>query len=557
MEAKLVVLPHSARQAARWEEAASSNGEQHLASVPSSALSDVRQNPPGQDAAKSVSHPAKAPQFYSADGLQRQVSVAAGVAIAVTAGSLTNALNQAPLYEGNFEITAETVTAPDASRTPAVKSAIADVTQPTPISETAVRVLESPKLLDPIIKEYQRQDPNFDYATFVHNLDIRVQGQTLQVTYRDTDPDKVRWVLDELSQAYTTYGQRCQDSSCLGIQFIQEQIPKVQERVNARRAELQKFYAEQGLNSVDTQLKLFSARSVEIARQEATLEGSLNEARDQYQQLQQRMALKPDEAVALNILGQDARYRMMLEAFQTVDRKIAIAYSSLQPNTPALQALYEQQQILANQLYTEAPLVLERFITNPNANLQDPVLQEKPYAELLQQSMIMANHIQVLQIRQETLTDVKTTLAKQRNQLATVLRQYGDLQLKLQAEMGILQQYADRLETLQQQAPEVQQTWQLTNAPDLTSDILGQPLAQIPDFQRNLAIGALVGVLLGVALAAVLDKRRTIAQTIDENPDLSSGQSAGYSGTVSLPLDMAWSQSMFQDSQLGDRLNVA
>jgi uncharacterized protein involved in exopolysaccharide biosynthesis len=98
-------------------------------------------------------------------------------------------------------------------------------------------------------------------------------------------------------------------------------------------------------------------------------------------------------------------------------------------------------------------------------------------------------------------------LEQQRSQLIKFLGQYDRLRHKLDVETDALQLHFDQLKALQNQAqPEV--TLKVTAAPDVLRDAQGQPIATVPNLQRNLGIGAVVGVLAGIGVAAALERKR-------------------------------------------------
>lgn len=443
--------------------------------------------------------------------IPHQAGLVAGMAIAITAGTISQVVNQSPQYEGTFQLTVQTQ--PQSAGGTAIPAPqIEDVNQT--IGETQVRILESPRLLDPIIKQLQAKNPDLDFHGFTKNLDVTVKGdRQLEVRYRDTSPERIQLVLEQLAQTYVEYGQDCQDSACQGLKFVETQIPQIQQRITGLREKVQQFHQRYGLKNLEGQVRLFSNRSVEISRQSAELEGKLTQARRQHSELQARMALQPNEAIAQDILDKDANYQTLLKQFREVDQQLVLAMSSYRAEDAALQSLNTQHQKLVAQLNQAATQALPVYMAKPNANLQDPIFQEPQLLQLLQQSIGATHYIHMLEVRQQTITQAQQAVTKRKQELATALRQYSDLRQQLQSETQILQQYIDKRGFLQAQSAQQKVSWQLSTPPKLVTNADGKPVADhLYSLREDLGSAAVFGSLLGVAIAVVFREKQSRAQ---------------------------------------------
>jgi hypothetical protein len=162
---------------------------------------------------------------------------------------------------------------------------------------------------------------------------------------------------------------------------------------------------------------------------------------------------------------------------------------------------------VTNQLLQQVQSILPQYLANPAANAQNPIFQNAVSLQLLQQSILTLNSIQIMQARQVTLGLVRQDLEQQRSQMISLLGQYDQLRQKLDLETDALQRHFNNLEALQKQAqPEVD--LKVTTPPDVMRDRLGQPVAMVPNLQRNLGIGAILSTLLGIGAMAALERRR-------------------------------------------------
>jgi uncharacterized protein involved in exopolysaccharide biosynthesis len=444
------------------------------------------------------------PSIYSSsDHPQRRVVVAAGVAIAVTAVALTQGLSQAPVYEGSVQLAAQTVSAD--RHAPSAPFAQPNIAAPSLMADFSAEVLTSHLLLDPVVQ----QIPHLTYRSLVENLTLTSEGGRISVRYRDADPQRVELVLTQITQAYVDYGQVCQGNSCRGIEFVEAQIPQSQARLQQLRTEIEQLHQRYGVSNLQAQLKLLEARTADVGKQELQLRGTLAAGQKTYKQLHQQISGgAASDAIVQQLLGQDARYRSLLTQFQNLDQQLGKQFANLGGGDPNdLRAIQAQHQRVLNQLSQQAQSVLPQYLTNPGSNAQNPIFQNPIDLQLLQQSILTLNSMQIMQARQTTLGLTQQNLEQQRSQLIKFLGQYDRLRHKLDVETDALQLHFDQLKALQNQAqPEV--TLKVTAAPDVLRDAQGQPIATVPNLQRNLGIGAVVGVLAGIGVAAALERKR-------------------------------------------------
>lgn len=443
----------------------------------------------------------------SADPLR--IGMMAGMAIAVTVGTVATAVNDTPQYEGRFQIAVE-----PAATTHQDTSFRADQNLALKDAATKMRVLESQLVLNPVVEQLREQQIDIDYTTLSRNLHVSVAHNQLRVRYRDADPKRVQQVLEHLSQAYLSYGQTCHSGACRGIAYIETQLPGIQQRVDKLRQDIRQFHQRHGFNNVEARSKLLSDRSADIQRQMLDLKVRTAEARTRYQTLQQRLALKPGEAIAPTLLKQDLRYQTLFLQYQQLEAQIATEAKRILGNPDALRLLHEQHQMVLQQLNSEAQQVLSRYISRPGADLNDPIYQEPALLNVLHQSIQTVHYLQILQTRQQTLTQTNEAIDQQKIRLASLLRRYAHLRHELHISTDTLQEYIDRLTVLKTQASEEQLSWQLTAPPNVLLNQDGQPVNVAHPFQQHWGTSLGLGALLGLGLAALLHQRRQSRQRL-------------------------------------------
>ncbi|NEO01815.1 MAG: protein tyrosine kinase, partial [Moorea sp. SIO3I7] len=160
--------------------------------------------------------------------IRRRFLVAAGVAITITASIFLWTSNQKPLYEGKFRLSLEPLTAQDD-----------DENQSTPAFETLayktqMLVLRSEKLITPVIEEINKRYGKTSYKSLVKNNHLRIKHiegtSVLEVRYRDSDPQKVHFVLKQLADNYIKYSRQ-QEASYhhKDLELANRELPQVRQ----------------------------------------------------------------------------------------------------------------------------------------------------------------------------------------------------------------------------------------------------------------------------------------------------------------------------------------
>lgn len=442
-----------------------------------------------------------------------RAGVATGVAIAMTTGAIAHIAHQNPSYEGSFRLSVAAPQSASNQETPATPTILAP--------ETQAKILESPRLIDPVVERLNAQSVDTTYAELTDRLEISLVDEQIEVRYQDADPETVRRVLDQLAHTYVNYSQECRDRACRGIRFIETQLPHVQQRVNTLQDEIQQFRQTNGIEALQTQGQEFSQRANAVSQQGSEVAVQLAEARQRQAMLQQKLSLQRDETIALQILNSEPRYHNLLYQLRSNDQAIATEISRLQIDPTQLQALYTQHQQLMAQMQAVAAQALPAYLARPATEANNPILREPVYQEPLQEAIATAQTIQVLEIRQETIAQTKTLLQEQHQQLVALLRQEAELQQELQTEVGIVEQYVDKIAELRSQtAPPI--AWQLVSPPEVIETATLAALVSSTDAQRQLGIAALLGILTGVGVASTLAGQaqgKRVAKPTPEEPE--------------------------------------
>ncbi|MEO1561166.1 MAG: polysaccharide biosynthesis tyrosine autokinase, partial [Cyanobacteria bacterium J06632_19] len=202
----------------------------------------------------------------------------------------------------------------------------------------------------------------------------------------------------------------------------------------------------------------------------------------QYQNLQKELAQQPGERAANSILSENARYQKILDEIQQLDIQIKKEAATFTDLNPSLQAL---QQKKANLL--------------PMLNVEEQRVQKD-----------FQSRIQNLRARDVSLKEKIDSLNAYLRNLATVNRDYENIQRELQISNEALNQFLAKQQALEIEKSQKQQSWKLLD-PELA--LVKKPQAVSNSAKIHLALGGALGLLLGVGAALLVDKLSNIFYT--------------------------------------------
>lgn len=417
--------------------------------------------------------------------LRRRAWLIAGVTAVVATGAVMKAKTDPPVYLGEFEILTKPVTGEG--------RAVADVPQTLesqeqvapPESEkqvkTTIEVLQSPRVLSPVVKKLQTQYPELDYDTIVDSLKITSSKQNiLEVQYTAAEEKQVRDVLDLVADAYLEYSlAERQEEINQAIRFVNKQIPPLKQKAEIWQERLRTL--RQANNMVDP-----TQKGQEIANHIATLtqqrldnKVQLEQMVSKYQDLQKEYAQQSGVAASNSVLSENTRYQKLLDDIQLVNTEIAKRSSIFTSEEEGVKRLNEQKATMLS--------LLEQEKARVNRDFQ--------------------SRIQELESRDKYLTDKINSLNASLRTLATISRDYDNVQQELKIANDALTQFTAKQQALQIEKAQKQQPWKPLD-PELTK--VQEPEAISDSAKQNLVLGTLLGLLLGTGAALVVDKLSNI-----------------------------------------------
>ncbi|WP_099237340.1 GumC family protein [Synechococcus sp. BDU 130192] len=347
---------------------------------------------------------------------------------------------------------------------------------------TQIQVLRSPELLQKVIQPLQQQYPNLNYNTLLSNLSITRPGETkiLEVSYQNPDPDQIEAVLEQLSSVYLEYSLADRQTNVRqGLQFIDEQLPDLQQEVDTLQAELQQF--RQNYNFTEPEIHFN-----QLAQKAATLEQQRFQLQQEIAQAQTRLQSLQGDRGALAALENSETYQQVLGQLRSVEANIAKESTRFQNDSLNIQVLREERQNLLPILQQEAERVGATQVTDA------------------------ANQLRILQARIPSLNQAQAEVEQSFQNLAVLNRLYTDLQRRLGISTEALTELLARRQALQVQAAQTEIPWEVIEGatrPNL-------PIS--PNIQRSLMLGFIASSVLGVGAALLLDKLTDVYYSPDD-----------------------------------------
>jgi capsular exopolysaccharide synthesis family protein len=435
--------------------------------------------------------------------------VALGIFLIAGGGLLLAAKTAPPNYEGKFQLLVEPITAEEqqarssarAQGSPIRDAEQINIEQSSLDYESQIRILEGPKLLDPIVNQVRQRYPEVTYETLIKNLTIerisvltkdkKEQGTKLiDVNYQDKNPEKIKFVLEQLSQAYLNYSLKERQSTIRrGINFIDSQLPPLRQRVDFLQGEIQALRQKYNIVDPELQGKQLTENASRLEQTKADSQTQLAEALAKRSALAQQL----QNANPQSVLGETIYYQTLLTQYQQVESQLAVEAARLKTDNPAMQSLLEKRRNLQNLLNQEASRVVSKA--------GDAItIAEARHRAILQSEIIVNQKIQ---------------------QLPTIARQYADLQRELTIATDSLNKFATRQEALQIDAAQQEIPWELTIPPKLLLDESGN-LAKVSKFSklRMLALIAILAILLGVGAGFLVEVSQDQLHTSDETKEI-------------------------------------
>lgn len=463
--------------------------------------------------------------------VRRNILLIAGTTTVITLAVAYATLREPRVYEGSFRILVEPITSQGRSADPsAISRQSTDSNTSSLDYPTLLQVLQSPELLAKIAAQIQSRYPevtadSLTGAIKAENLVVQRVGTNMldstrlvEVSLKEKDPEKLEFILKEFAKGYLRYSLEDRRTRIGGgIEFIEDQLPELQQRVNTLEGQLQTLKQQYRLTDPESEGKSISEQLQEVRSQRLQTQRELAEQQTLYGGLQRQLGLSPNEAIAAAALSENPRYQEMVAELKKVEAQLAIKSARFSDESPVVKTLREQRDNLASLVGDEARRNLGQQL---NATTSPRVLafQNSTRLALIKQLTDTANTTQLLQIRAQAVTQTEAFLDQKLQQFPVIVRKYNDLQQQLEISTKTLNQFLTQRETLRIEAAQKEVPWELVAEPAVPKDATNKPVPTKDDTTKKMLMGLVGGLFLGLVAAFLKDKAGNVFHSSEDVP---------------------------------------
>jgi succinoglycan biosynthesis transport protein ExoP len=468
------------------------------------------------------------------DVIRRRALVILGVAGVVTAAVGFWTANQTPEYQGQFRILVEPVVSDQdkfsqlSSMAGGLGAAFLQGESSGLDYDSQIEVLKSPKLIDPIVQQLQVRYPEIDYKALVGKEEaplaidrLNKNTKIIEISYQDTDPEKILFVLSQVEKGYLRYSLEDRQSNIRqGIQFIDDQLPQLRQRVDTLQEQLQEFRQQTNLIEPSVQGEQLAEQMTKVNDQLLEAQTAVEQGRELVINLREQLGQEPEEAIALSVLSEAPGYQELLRKLQELEQKIYTESTRFKPESPQIQVLLEQRNKLLPLLRKEAQTVLGQNLGNAAVTPESFPFQSTVRLELTQQMVDAFNKFELAKLRYSAIAQAANALQKQLNEFPAIVRQYTDLQRELQVASNTLNELLARREGLRVDAAQKEVPWEIIAKPEIPKNEEGELVPVSPKVLRNLVLGAMLGLMLGFGAALLVERLDNVFHDPDDLKDV-------------------------------------
>ncbi len=465
---------------------------------------------------------------------QRQALVIIAIVALAGGGVYYKVKGGKKTYQGDFRILVEPVTT-EARLTDASALANRGEGGGVPNREffsldypTQLQILQSPQMLSAITKQVQQKYPEMTEELLKKGLLVLRLGENeltqtkiLEVRFMGQDPDLVQFVLQETKKKYLKYSLDERKTRIgQGVNFIENQLPGLNKRVNDLKSELQMIQQQQKITDPKEQGGQLIVQVRAIETLELETQRLLQEQKMLYANLQKQLDFTPNEAIAASALSEEPQYKELLTKVKEVEGQIAVETARFKSANPIVEALERKRANLVALLNKQTDRILGQNLVGSQANSKVQNFQNSIRIGLIKQLVDTANQVQVLEARSQAIAQSKEDLTRKLRDFPIVARRYNELQQQLDIASTSRQQLLTQRETLRVQAAQSQIPWEVISQPQIPKDPKSNKFIPVASKStNNFVMGIFGGLVLGLGAAILIEKIRNIFYCADDIKD--------------------------------------
>ncbi len=464
--------------------------------------------------------------------VQRKAILIIGVTgiASVATTALISRTEPPSIFAGNFQILVEPVSSEAKFAQPATLTRTSGAPNDNLFSldyPTQLQILQSPGMFSDIVEQVRDRYPNFSINDLRKNLVVERIGKgrfdqtkVLNIRYQGSNPGLVQFVLEQTVQKYLKYSLEERTTRISeGVEFINEQLPDLESRVNEDRTQLQQIQQQYELVDPQARAGELYGQIRELEIQQMGTQRELRELKALYGRLQEQLQFTPEEALVASALSENPYRNTLLVQLKDIESQIAIESATFNSASPEMQLLEDKRQNLLRLLNQETQEILDANSKTTPSNPSIFSFQTSLRQSQIQQLVETASQIQLLEVRLGALTEARVGFERQAQQIPEVTRQYAEIQQQLELTNQTLNQLLAQREKLRVEAAQDNFPWEVISPPQIPLDADGQPIPLPYDSKKKLLAGVMGGLLLGAVAAVATEKIRDIFYTVEDFED--------------------------------------
>ncbi|MBD1822053.1 polysaccharide biosynthesis tyrosine autokinase [Cyanobacteria bacterium FACHB-DQ100] len=373
---------------------------------------------------------------------------------------------------------------------------------------TLMQVLRSAQILEPALTSLKKDHPSLTPDQLLGNLSLTRLKDTeiLEVSYLDNDATQGLFVAQKLSEIYLQYGEQLRSRNLQqGVKFVEKQLPNLYDRVNQIQGRLESFREQNNLVNPEDRAGYLIKLSGEIESEQKGTQAKLFELRALYTTLRKQVGNSPEIAIASSALSESKTFQGLREQLQQIETQLSINVERLTPDAPPVQALMKRREGILAQMEREAKRTLSTTgMTQAQGNLSGALI------ELNRQLVTVSNEIKALEARNVSLVRTAEQLQASLRTVPALVRQNVDLQRELKVANDSLDRFLASRESLQIEAAQNTQPWQIIAAPSQ------RPAPIFPSIPQSAGLGLVGSLFLAVLTALLVDKLDDVLYSADD-----------------------------------------
>ncbi len=461
------------------------------------------------DRVDTVSSPAAVTNLWQT--LRRRWAIVIAVSATVFAGAAFSTFTKTPKYQSETLILVN-----DNTSVPVVPTSDTgnqSIDESNKELATEIQILKSRPLVSRAVKELEGSYKDLSVEQVAGNLSIRQAEKAgiLIVSYTDTDPKRVKSVLETLGFTYVNYSsERKRSRATNAIRLIVAKLPEAKQALNESSSAIKDFRKRYGIADPDSYSAVVSQSQQSLQQQATEVKTALDQTQRQYQELLRQMAQvsqAPGTIVADAVLSQDSSYQKLVSQLQEIESQYAQESVRFRDDHPKIRDLKMRRERILSLLQRQAERVLGSKASQVvGKEVVSGATQQSLANQLLQAQTTLA----VQSARLNSIRRAQAEAAERFQQIPYLQQNYARLQDQYKLNSQTFNNLLQKLQELQIIEAQETSPWRVLEPPYLPST----PTS--PDVKHDLLLGLVGGGLLGVGAAVLLERLDKRVKGVDE-----------------------------------------